>query len=333
MNSTFISFGELLLRMTTVGHQRFEQASSYESFFGGAEANVAASLSLWGLGTQFITTLPTNPIGESALSHLKKWGIGTAYVDRAPHRMGLYFLEQGNAIRSSQILYDRSHSAFASHQQLIDWKSVFKNANWFHTSGITPALSSYLADQVVQAFAEARKAGVTTSFDLNYRSQLWTREEAKTIFNKILPNVDIFIGMDADMESLLGISYSGSPENAPAYYMQQIQQTYGCKLAVTTLRKAIGPNQIEWSAIAFDGNTIHRSTLYEITQIDRIGTGDAFTAGLIYAYQNNKSVKDSLEFGAVAGAWKHSVTGDFNLVTINEIESVLQGDRGNQIRR
>ncbi|MEY4638564.1 MAG: hypothetical protein RLZZ446_1083 [Bacteroidota bacterium] len=333
MKKSVVAYGELLLRLTTPSIQRFEQSESFSIHFGGAEANVLASLSQWGMSTSFVSTLPNHSIGEAGLSQLKKFSIGTAHVKRTVGRQGLYFLEQGSIPRAAQVIYDRSNSAFVTDTDKRDWESILASSSWLHSSTITPVLTPHLAAELVEAFTIARRLGIGTSLDLNYRAQLCSRSYAQPILKQLLPLVDVFIGMDTDMESLLGISYTGSPAAAPRYYLQKIQETYGCKLTATTLRDSTNPPVLQWSAIAYDGSQFYASAPYTIEVIDRIGTGDAFTAGLLYAFLEKQPLQQALDFATAAGAWKHSIPGDFNNVSLQELSSLLQGDRGGAIRR
>lgn len=333
MKKSVVAYGELLLRLTTPSIQRFEQSESFSIHFGGAEANVLASLSKWGLSTSFVSSLANHSIGEAAMTQLKKYGIGTTHIKRVAGRQGLYFLEQGSTPRSAQVIYDRGQSTFVTDTDKRDWGSILTNSSWLHSSTITPVLTPHLAAELLEAFTIARRLGIGTSLDLNYRAQLCSRSYAQPILKQLLPLVDVFIGMDADMESLLGISYTGSPAAAPRYYLQKIQEIYGCKVTATTLRDSINPPVLRWSSIAYDGREFYESTPYTIEVIDRIGTGDAFTAGLLYALLERQPLQQALEFATAAGAWKHSIPGDFNDVSLHELSSLLQGDRGGTIRR
>jgi 2-dehydro-3-deoxygluconokinase len=334
MKSSFIAFGELLLRLSPPDHLRFSQANSFTIAYGGAETNVAAALAAWGIPTKLVTGLPSNPIGDAAIQHLKKLDIGSDHVFRTEKRLGIYFVEEGASVRSTQVVYDRKDSSFAqATAEHFDWELILKEANWFHTTGITAGLGPSLATETERALRIAKEKGLTTSFDLNYRAQLWTRDAAKVVLEKILPYVDIFIGLDAHIEELLGISFNGEAKDAPCFYLQAIQQRYGCKLVVTSLRESLSPTAIRWKGIAYDGTTHFTSVDYDLSVVDRIGTGDAFTAGLIYALMQHKSPQEVLEFAVASGAWKHTIVGDHTLATLPEIESLLKGDRGSTIRR
>jgi 2-dehydro-3-deoxygluconokinase len=334
MKLSLIALGELLLRLSPPNNLRFSQANSFNIIYGGAEANVAAALGSWGVPSQLVTALPSNPIGNAAIQHLKKVDIGINHVVRKGERIGIYFVEQGASVRSTQVVYDRKGSSFAQvSKEDFDWDSILSSASWFHTSGITPGLSPVLAEQVVNAFVIARKKGLATSFDLNYRAQLWTRKAAKEVLEKILPYVDVCIGLDANMQDLLGISCNADEKDAPFYYLQEIQQRYGCKLVATSLREPISPMSIHWKGIAYDGSMRLTSSSYDLSIVDRIGTGDAFSAGLIYALMQKKTSQEALEFAAASGAWKHSVYGDHTLADLSEIESMVQGNRGGGIIR
>ena len=302
--------------------------------YGGAESNVAAALAAWRVPSKLVTGLPFNPLGDAAEQHLKKLDIGAEHVFRTGDRLGIYFVEEGSSVRSTQVVYDRKDSSFAKATVgQFDWEFIFKDASWFHTTGITAGLSASLATETVNALRIAKEKGLITSFDLNYRAQLWGRGAAKLVLEKILPYVDIFVGLDTHLQDLLGISFSGEAKDAPTFYLQAIQQRYGCKLVATSLRESLSPTTIRWKGIAYDGATHFTSAHYDLSVVDRIGTGDAFTAGLIYALMHNKNPQEVLEFAVAAGAWKHTVFGDHMIASLSEIESLVQGDRGGSIRR
>jgi|688.fasta_scaffold23524_7 2-dehydro-3-deoxygluconokinase len=334
MKSDFIAFGELLLRLTPPDHFRFSQANSFNIIYGGSEANVAAALAAWGVPAKLVTGLPSNPIGDAAVQHLKKTDIGVDHVFRTAERLGVYFVEEGASVRSTQVVYDRKNSSFAkATAEHFDWELILKKANWFHTTGITAGLGASLAIETGKALRLAKEKGLTTSFDLNYRAQLWTRDVAKGVLDKILPYVDIFIGLDSNMQELLGISYKGEAKDPPSFYLQEIQQRYGCKLVATSLRESISPTAIRWKGIAYNGTTYFTSADYDLSLVDRIGTGDAFTAGLIYALMQSEAPQKALEFAVAAGAWKHSIVGDHTIASLLEISSLLEGGRGGSILR
>lgn len=334
MKPSIITFGELLLRLSPPDRLRFSQANSFNVVYGGAETNVSVALGAWGIPTKLVTALPSNPLGDAAIQHLKKEGIGLDHVARTGERLGIYFVEEGTSVRSTQVVYDRKDSSFAqSTVGQFDWEFILKDASWFHTTGITAGLSTSLATETSNALRIAKEKGLTTSFDLNYRAQLWTRDAAKRVLQKILPFVDVFIGLDTHMQELFGISYSEELKDAPSLYLKEIQQRFGCKMVAASLRESLSPTAIRWKGIAYDGVTHFTSAEYDLSVVDRIGTGDAFTAGLIYALMQNKTPQEGLEFAAATGAWKHTVFGDHMIASLAEIESLLQGDRGGSIRR
>lgn len=334
MKSNFIAFGELLLRLSPPDQLRFSQANSFNTLFGGAEANVAAALASWGIPANLVTGLPSNAMGDAAVHYLKKLDIGVDYIFRTNERMGIYFVEEGFSLRPTQVLYDRKNSSFAkATAEDFDWELILNGANWFHTSGVTAGLGASVAHETVKALRIAKKSGITTSFDLNYRAQLWTRDVARVVLEEILQYVDIFIGLDTNMSELLGISSIGVTKESPSFYLQAIQQRYGCKLVATSLREFLSPTANRWKGIAYDGTTHFISADYDLSVKDRIGTGDAFTAGLIYGLMQPKTIPEVLEFAVASGAWKHTVFGDHTLANLIEIESLVQGDRGGNIRR
>lgn len=331
--SAVFGFGEWLMRLNPEDQLRLDQATSLQLHYGGAEANVLASLTSWGMPSALVSTLPNNPIGDAALSQLRALGVDASYIQQGPGRMGLYFLEEGTGMRDSQVVYDRAGSSFAIDTRSRDWSTLLHGGQWLHLSGITPALSPLLLTESVQAIKQAKALGLTTSFDLNYRSQLWGREQAAEALKQIMPWVDVYVGMDSDMATLFGVKPAPENANTAEYFIQEIHRMYGCKWAATTVRESISGGQIGWSALLFDGNKFYRSSRYDLSIRDRVGTGDAFTAGLIYAYQQGYSIEDALEFATAAGAWKHSVVGDVNRVSLSEVDLLIKGHRGGSIRR
>lgn len=338
---TVVAFGELMLRLSAPPGRRFIQATGMDATFGGAEANVAVSLANWGIQARMVTALPEHAIGEAAAAALRAQGVDTQYVLRQGSRIGLYYLEHGAAQRPSQVVYDRSGSSITTIRPgQLDWAAVFQDADWFHWSGITPALGASVAETLQEALCAAREAGVRVSVDLNYRSKLWSREQAREVMTPLVKQSDLLIGNEEDAASVFGIG-PGAAEAArgrlnPEAYREvarQLVDRLGVKLAAITLRESHSASDNAWSACLFDGKAFHVSRHYPIHVVDRVGAGDAFAAGLIYGLLIGKGLRDTLEFAAAASCWKHTILGDFNYATIAEVESLAAGDASGRVRR
>ena len=342
-----VTFGEIMMRLAPKGYLRFSQANSFDVIYGGGEANVAISLANFGIPVEFVTRLPKNDIGQCALMELRKRNVGTRYIIEGGDRLGLYFLETGAVSRGSKVIYDRSSSAMSQIQPgMVDWKNIFKNAEWFHWTGITPAISQSAADTCLEAIKIASQMGITISTDLNYREKLWKYNgDREKIMTELTSYCDIILGNEEDAEKHFGIkpngldiSKQGKNVKAESFLSvcKQMQNKFPrAKKVITTLRGSISASHNIWSGILFDGKNMFKSKEYQITHIvDRIGGGDSFMAGLIYGliYFPDDNQK-ALDFAVAASCLKHTIKGDANLVTIEEVKKLMSGDLSGRVAR
>jgi len=336
-----VTMGEIMLRLSTPQYQRFVQSNSFEVNYGGGEANVAVSLANFGLEVDFITKLPVNDIGDAALNSLRRFGVSTDKIARGGERLGIYFLETGASMRPSKVIYDRKDAAISSASPSdFDFDAIFKDADWFHFTGITPALSEESAHLTLCALEAAKRHGVTVSVDLNYRKKLWTPEKAQAVMTDLMQYVDVCIGNEEDAEKVLGFKPAGSDVASGNLEVEgykqifkEMQARFGFKYVVTTLRKSYSASDNDWSALIYDGETFYHSKAYNIRIVDRVGGGDAFAAGLIYGLCTGKTMQDSLEFAVAASALKHTIPGDFNHVSIEEVMTLANGDASGRVQR
>ncbi|SMP40414.1 sugar kinase [Anoxynatronum buryatiense] len=336
-----VTLGEIMLRLSPPGYQRFVQAESFDVVYGGGEANVAVSLANYGYDAYFVSKLPKHEIGQAAVNHLRRFGVHTDYVARGGDRVGIYYLESGASMRPSKVVYDRAGSSIAeatAHD--FDFDAIFSDASWFHFSGITPALGEKAAALTEAALKAAKKHDVTVSVDLNYRKNLWTPEEAKTVMSNLMQYVDVCIGNEEDAEKVLGFKpgktdvTSGDLELAGYQdIFKQMKEQFGFKYVISSLRKSYSASDNGWSACAYDGNEFYHSREYDVRIVDRVGGGDSFAGGIIYGLLEGKNFKDALEFGVAASALKHTIFGDFNMVTVPEVENLLKGDASGRVQR
>jgi 2-dehydro-3-deoxygluconokinase len=338
---TAVTFGELMLRLAAPPGLRFNQATAIDATFGGAEANVAVALANWGFRARFVSALPEHAVGQSAIASLRAHGVDTQHVLRQGSRIGLYYLEHGASQRPSQVVYDRAGSSITTiRPRQVDWAEVFREADWFHWSGITPALGPSVAETLREAIAAAKQAGATVSVDLNYRAKLWSKEQAREVMTPLMQHVDLVIGNEEDAANVFGIG-PGAAEAArgritpDAYHevARQLVEKLGVKMVAITLRESLSASDNAWSACLFDGTDFRVSRRYTIHMVDRVGAGDAFAAGLIYGLLTDKDRRDALEFAAAASCWKHTMLGDFNIATVAEVESLAAGDAAGRVRR
>lgn len=333
-----LSFGEILLRLATPGYTRLFQDNSLTTSFCGGEANVAVSLAIYGVDSVFLTKLPDNDIGQAAINSMRYFGVDTSKIVKGNGRMGLYYLEKGASQRPSKVIYDRAYSAMAIAEKLdFDWESIFEDINWFHWTGINPAISDEVAEICMEACQIAKKKGIIVSCDLNYRKNLWSSEKANGVMSKLLPYVDVCVANEEDSEKVLGIKARNTDVESGelnhegyTYVAKEICETYGCKYVAITLRKSYSASDNGWGAMIYDSiqDESYYSREYNIHIIDRVGGGDSFTAGLIYGLINKMTVKDSVEFATAASCLKHSIEGDFNRVGVAEVMNLVTG-RGN----
>jgi 2-dehydro-3-deoxygluconokinase len=334
-----------MLRLTPPGFKRFSQASSFEVIYGGGESNVAVSLANYGLASEFVTRLPQNDIGECALMEMRKRNVGTQHILRGGERLGIYFLEMGAVSRGSKVIYDRANSAISTIQKgMIDWEKVFQDAQWFHWTGITPAISQGAADACLEAIQVANKMGVTVSTDLNYRKKLWKYGKTPAeIMPELVAGCDIILGNEEDAEKHFGIHPEGADVTsghveADAYISvcQQLMKKFPrCKKVIITLRGSISASHNSWSGVLYNGEELFKAPTYQITHIvDRVGGGDSFMGGLIYGLLNYKADdQQALNFAVAASCLKHTIYGDANLATVEEVEKLMQGDASGRVSR
>ena len=343
MSSRIVTFGEIMLRLKSPGHERLFQSPVLEATFGGGEANVAVSLANYGLDAAYVTALPENDIGDACMAQLRKFGVDCSSVVRLPERMGTYFLETGANQRSSKVIYDRTYSAIATAKPgSIDWQKAFKDAKWFHITGITPALSESAAELSIEAVKTASKMGITVSCDFNFRSKLWKYgKTAPEVMNELVKYVDIGIANEEDCQKSLGISVDVDVESGKLQidkYQALSEKVLGIfprlKLLSITLRQSHSADHNSWSACLNDRENFYVSSKYEITNIvDRVGGGDSFAAGIIYGLHNYSSHEDALNFAVAASCLKHSIPGDFNRVTVQEVEKLIAGNTSGRVQR
>ncbi len=340
MNKKVITFGEIMLRLTPPVNKRIVQADTFNIIYGGGEANVAVSLANYGIDTEFVTKLPENPVGQAAYNELRRYGVNTDFIARGGERLGIYFCENGASQRPSNVIYDRFHSAIAeATDEDFDWDNIFNDADWFHFTGITPALSSNMAKVTLKAAKAAKEHGLKVSCDLNYRAKLWTREEAEETMTKLMPYVDVCIANEEDSEMVFGIKSGSDIDsgdiNIEGYknVAQQLIDKFDFELVGSHLRISHSASVNDWLVVLFDGENFVQSSEYTINIVDRVGGGDSFAAGLIYSQLNNKDLQSSAEFGAAASALKQSIHGDFNHVTVKEVEELAAGSGSGRVKR
>lgn len=343
---TVVTFGEIMLRLATPGYLRFAQTDVFEATYGGGEANVAVSLANYGLHAKFVTRLPKNDLGEAAIMNLRKYNVDTSDIIFGGERLGIYFLEAGAVSRASKVVYDRAMSAISEIKTgMIDWEKVLEGASWFHWTGITPAISQGAADACLEAIQTANKMGIPVSCDLNYRKNLWKYgKKAGEVMEALVAGCDVILGNEEDAEKVFHIHpegvdvTQGDTMEAQAYQSvcQQLMQKFPrCKKAIITLRGSISASHNSWAGVLYDGKTLYESPTYQITHIvDRVGGGDSFMGGLIYGLLTYKDDdQKALNFAVAASCLKHTIKGDFNLVTVDEVEKLMGGDASGRVSR
>ena len=336
-----VTFGEIMLRLAPHGYYRFSQANDFEATFGGGEANVAVSLANFGMDASFVTKLPAHEIGQCAINDLRKYGVDTKNITRGGERVGIYYLEKGASQRASQVIYDRAHSSISeATTQDFDWNAIFENVDWFHFTGITPALSKNVAEICLEACKEAKKHAVRISCDLNFRKKLWTSEQANETMSQLMKYVDVCIANEEDAEKVFGIKSSNTDItsgklNHEGYVdvAKQLVDRFGFKSVAITLRESISASDNNWSAMLYTNGNAYFSKKYPVRIVDRVGGGDSFGAGLIYAMLTNKSAQETIEFAVAASCLKHSIEGDYNRVSVSEVENLASGDGSGRVQR
>ena len=339
-----VAFGEIMLRLAPPGFQRFTQARSFDVIYGGGEANVAVSVANYGLPVEYITRLPKNDIGDACLNFIRQFGVGTSHIVRGGNRLGIYFLETGAVQRGSKVIYDRSGSALATIEiGMVDWDAAFEGAGWFHWTGITPAISESAAAVCLEGVKAARKAGVTISCDLNYRSKLWKwGKQPGEVMEELVSYTDIAIGNEEDAAKVFGIHApevdvtKGNIEaEAYVYVCNRLKERFpNLKTIAITLRGSLSASHNTWSAILWDNGQVFTTPTYDITHIvDRVGGGDSFMGGLIHGLLTYDNKQDAINFAVAASALKHTIRGDFNLVSVAEVEKLMGGDASGRVSR
>jgi len=340
MAKKVVTFGEIMLRLTPPDYKRIVQTDTFEVIYGGGEANVAVSLANYGIDSYYVTKLPDNPVGQAALNALRRYGVNTDYIVRGGDRLGIYYCENGASQRPSLVIYDRAHSAIAeASPDDFDWDEIFADAAWFHTTGITPALSDNMARVTIEAVKAAKARGVKVSCDLNYRAKLWSKERAGEVMSEVMKYVDVCIANEEDAEMVFGIKSGSDIEkgeiNVDGFksVAQQLIDRFGLELVGSHLRISRSASDNGWLIVLYDGNEFVRSTQYDIHIVDRVGGGDSFAAGLIYSRLMGKSLQESAEFAAAASCLKQTIPGDFNHVTLKEVESLAAGNTSGRVKR
>jgi 2-dehydro-3-deoxygluconokinase len=339
--SRVITLGEMMLRLMPANNLRIEQAASFDVIYGGDESIVAVSLARFGIPTAYVTKLPDNPVGRAALNHLRSHGVNADFVCTGGERLGLNYYENGASIRSSKVIYDRKHSAIAEADLSdFDFDKIFDKAEWFHVSGITPALSDKTALLTEKALDKAKEHGLTFSVDLNYRRNLWSPEKARKMMTGLMKYVDVCIGNEEDAEITLGFKpaltdvFKGKIDlDGYKDVFKQMKDQFGFKVIASTLRESYSASDNGWSALVYNGEEFCHSRKYDIHLVDRGGGGASFAAGLIYGLLTGKTLKDATEFAAAASALKQTILGDFNLVTVDEVMQVVSGNVSGRVQR
>ncbi|MBQ5883573.1 MAG: sugar kinase [Clostridia bacterium] len=336
-----VTFGELMLRLAPNGYYRFFQNDQMQATFGGGEANVAVSLANYGLDSVFVTKLPAHAIGQGAVNSLRAFGVDTTKIVRGGDRVGIYFLEKGASQRGSVCIYDRAHSAIMEADKSdFDWDSIFEGADWFHFTGITPALGKNVTEICLEACKAAKARGVKISCDLNYRGKLWTREEARKAMTELCQYVDVCISNEEDAKDVFGIEAEdtdiyGGKLNHEGYksVAKQLADKFNFEKVAITLRSSISASDNDWAGMLYDGENYCFSKSYHRHITDRVGGGDSFGGGLIYSLLTGKSTQDAIEFAVAASALKHSIEGDYNRVSVAEVEKLAGVDASGRVQR
>lgn len=336
-----ITFGEIMLRLAPEGYYRFVQAQSLGATYGGGEANVAVSLANFGIDAAFVTKLPKHDIGQAAVNKLREFGVDTSMITRGGDRVGIYFLEKGASQRPSKVIYDRAGSAIAKATAAdFDWNKIFEGVEWFHFTGITPALGDNVAEICLEACKAAKAKGITISCDLNYRKNLWSREKAGQVMDGLMKYVDVCIANEEDASDVFGIKASDTDVttgkvNHEGYkdVAKQLADRFGFKKVAITLRGSISANDNNWAAMLYTDGQYYFSKNYLIHIVDRVGGGDSFGAGLIYSCISGFAPQETIEFAVAASCLKHTIEGDLNMVSVDEVKKLAGGDGSGRVQR
>ena len=343
MATRVVTFGEIMLRLSPPGFERLFQSPVLSATFGGGEANVAASLAHFGLDSHYVTRLPGHAIGDAAVRALRAEGVRTDHVIRGGNRVGIYYAETGASQRASTVIYDRAHSAISEWpDDGLEWGDVMDGAAWFHVTGITPALGDAAAAATRASIQAAKRAGARVSVDLNYRKKLWTQTQAQAVMRPLMSSVDVVIANEEDLQSVLGVhmpdtDVTSGTLNIQAYRdaAESVTRELGPPLVAITLRESLSASDNGWSAVLWDGSsgTLHQSQHYAVRLVDRIGGGDSFAAGLIYGLVTGRAHEEALRFAVAASALKQTIPGDFNRVTVSEVDALAKGDASGRVQR
>lgn len=341
MSKKVVTFGEIMLRLAPEGYYRFVQAESYGATYGGGEANVAVSLANYGMDASFVTKLPAHEIGQAGINALRRYGVDTKDIARGGDRVGIYYLEKGASQRPSKVIYDRAGSSIATATtEDFDWNCIFDGADWFHFTGITPALGDNVAAICLEACKAAKEKGITVSCDLNYRNKLWTKEKAGQVMGELCKYVDVCISNEEDANDVFGIKAAGTDVTAGQVnhegykdVAKQLADRFGFSKVAITLRTSISANDNKWAAMLYDGNDYYFSKQYLMHIVDRVGGGDSFGGGLIYSCLQDMAPQDIIEFAVAASCLKHSIEGDFNQVSVDEVMKLAGGDASGRVQR
>ena len=341
MAGKIVTFGEIMLRLAPEGYYRFVQAEKYGATYGGGEANVAVSLANYGLDAAFVTKLPKHEIGQAGVNSLRRFGVDTSFIARGGDRVGIYYLEKGASQRPSKDIYDRAGSSIATAtSEDFDWNKIFEGVEWFHFTGITPALGDNVAEICIEACKAAKERNITVSCDLNYRNKLWSKEKAGQVMTELCQYVDVCIANEEDASDVFGIKASDTDVttgkvNKEGYIevAKKLADTFHFSKVAITLRESLSANDNNWSAMLYTGNEAFFSKTYKMHIVDRVGGGDSFGGGLIYACVNNYDPQSTIEFAVAASCLKHSIEGDFNMVSVDEVKKLAGGDASGRVQR
>ena len=341
MPKKVVTLGEIMMRLSTPGYERFVQSDSFDVTYGGGEANVAAAICNYGNNGTFVTKVPDNALGQAAINHLRRYGVDTQFIAKGGQRLGIYFLETGASMRASQVIYDRAGASIADAEvKEFNFDKILEGADWFHTTGITPALSDKCAAVAEAALKAAKAKGITTSIDLNYRKKLWSKEKAREIMTKLCQYVDVCIGNEEDADTTLGFKAKGTDItkgelNLEGYkdVFKQMKEKFNFKYIASTLRESHSASDNGWSALVYDGKEFYHTRQYEVRIVDRVGSGDSFASGFIHGLVTGMAMKDAAEFGVAASALKHTIPGDLNHATVKEVMDLVQGDASGRVQR
>ena len=339
--SKVVTFGEIMLRLAPEGYYRFVQAASFTAIYGGGEANVAISLANFGVDVAYVTKLPKHEIGQAAVNTLRQYGVDTSKIVRGGDRVGIYFLEKGASQRASKVIYDRAGSSIAKAAAAdFDWNAIFDGVSWFHFTGITPALGDNVAEICMEAVKAAKAKGITVSCDLNYRKNLWSKEKAGEVMAKLIPGIDLCIANEEDASDVFGIKAKNTDVTSGALSHEGYREVaktladrFGIKKVAITLRESVSADDNNWAGMFFDGADYFFSKKYSVHIVDRVGGGDSFGAGLVYGSLRGWATQETLEFAVAASCLKHSIEGDYNLVSVDEAQKLAGGDASGRVQR